>query len=275
MGRPVGGHTGTQGAVERHGGGPHQVGAHVVILWIGQRRRPLFDQGAQQAFGKAVLHLGLDRIGGVLLQGVHEGIDHAVGDLARRQRIGGHRIQNGEARLHERREEEELVLGRRFGDDGAVVHLGAGGCQGQHGSQRYRIADLAAIGLQNFPGIAFITCRGGNELAAVDHRATTHGQDIVDAFGLHHGDRLHQGLEMGVGLDATKLLITAAGQCGMHLIQNAILLDAATTIGDEHLGISRDLFGQLSDLPLAEMNAGRIEIGKVVHRMPLSSLRCR
>lgn len=94
MGGPVLRHAGADEAVERQGRRPHQVGAHGVVLGVAQGLGAFLDQGQQQAFGKAVLHLGVGRVGDVLLDHMHEGIDDAIGDLARRQGVGLGRVED-------------------------------------------------------------------------------------------------------------------------------------------------------------------------------------
>ncbi len=54
----------------------------------GEQARAHLDQRVQDAFGKAVLHRGVDGVGQVLLHRVHEGIDHTVGQLLGRQGVG-------------------------------------------------------------------------------------------------------------------------------------------------------------------------------------------
>ncbi len=155
---------------------------------------------------------------------MHEGVDHAIGDLARRQRIGHHRIQHGEARLHQRREEVLLVAAAFTGDHRAAVGFGAGGRQRQHAAHRHRVGDVAADGLQDMPGVAVggITGGGGDELGAVNHRPAADRQQEIDVFRLHHLDRFHQRFVGWVRLDAGELPHVAAGQRAIHLIQHAV-----------------------------------------------------
>ncbi len=78
VGRPVLRYTGPDQAVQRQSGAPHDVGAHLVVFRFHQRLGALFQQSQQQTFGEAILHLGVDRIGEVLLQDVDEGIHHPL-----------------------------------------------------------------------------------------------------------------------------------------------------------------------------------------------------
>lgn len=48
----------------------------------------ILDQGQENAFGETVLDFAVYRVGHVLLDGMDEGVNHAVRDLARRQGIG-------------------------------------------------------------------------------------------------------------------------------------------------------------------------------------------
>jgi hypothetical protein len=88
MGCPVLRHASADQAVQRLGRRPHNIGANVVVFRLFQRFRAIFDQGQQNAFGEAVLNFAVNRVGDVLLNGMDEGVNHAVGDLARRQGVG-------------------------------------------------------------------------------------------------------------------------------------------------------------------------------------------
>lgn len=66
----------------------------------------MLDQGQQQTFSQAILHVGADALGEVLLHHVREGVGDPVGQLALRQRGGLGRVQYREHReqraVHER-----------------------------------------------------------------------------------------------------------------------------------------------------------------------------
>jgi len=96
-GGPVLRHAQADQGVQRHGGRPHNVGAHCIVLGPLKRSWTIFNQRQQQTFGKAVLHLGADRIGQVLFDRMDKGIDYAVADLTRRQRIRRFWVQYGKA----------------------------------------------------------------------------------------------------------------------------------------------------------------------------------
>mmetsp|Transcript_5519 Transcript_5519/g.13308 ORF Transcript_5519/g.13308 Transcript_5519/m.13308 type:complete len:408 (+) Transcript_5519:1230-2453(+) len=264
VGAPVLRHAGAEVAVERHGRRPHHIGAGVVVARVGQQLGAFLDQGQQQALGHAVLHLGIGRIGQVLLDGVDKGVDHAVAGLALRQAEQGARVQYREAREDLFRREEELVAGLAPADDGARVHLRAGRGQGQHHAQRHRGLDLALAG-QQFPGVALVVQAGSNEFAAVGHRAAADGEHEVDAMLAPGGDGPHQRGVVGVGLDAAKLDGQAIAQGLAHLFHHAVAQHAAAAIGHQHPAAGRHLFRERCDLALAKQHAGRdIEI-EVVH----------
>ncbi len=268
VGGPVLRYTGSDQAVQRQGGTPHDVGAHLVVFRFHQRLGALFQQGQQQALGEAILHLGVDRVGEVLLQDVHEGIHHPVGHLTGRQGVGEHGVEHGKARHHEGREEVHLVAAAAPGHHGTHVHLGTGGRQGQHGAERDGGAHFVAHCLEDVPGIPGRIIMGsrGDELGAVQHGAAADGQQEVDPLGAGQLDRPHQGLVGGVGLDAAEFKQGHAGQFAADLGQQAAAHHAAATVGDEDAGVARQLFTQLGDLALAEQDLGRGMQGEVVHR---------
>ena len=269
--RPVLRHAGADQAVERLRRAPHHVGADVVVLGLGQRARAFLDQRLQDALGEAVLDAAFGGIGQVLLDRVDEGVDDAVGDLARRQRVGGRRVEHREHRIGEGREEGQLVAGLPAADDGAVVGLGAGGRQRQHDAHLHRVGDLGAAGQQDLPGIRRgLVARGrGDELGPVRDRAAAHGQQEVDALGLDHLDGLHQRLEGGIGLDAGELEHRAAGQRRADLVEHAVLLDAAAAVGDQDARVGGNLLPELGDLALAEEDLGGGVEDEVVHGLRL------
>ena len=108
---PVLRHASADQAVQRLGRGPHNVGAHVIIFRLLQRFRAILDQGQENAFGEAVLNFAVNRVGDVLFDGMDEGVNHAVGDLARRQGIGVDRVEDRELRLNVRRHKRAFVAG--------------------------------------------------------------------------------------------------------------------------------------------------------------------
>ena len=108
---PVLWHASADQAVQRLGRGPHNVGAHVIVFRLLQRFRAILDQGQENAFGEAVLNFAVNRVGDVLFYGMDEGVNHAVGDLARRQGIGVDRIEDRELRLNVGRHKRTFVAG--------------------------------------------------------------------------------------------------------------------------------------------------------------------
>ena len=91
-------HADADDALERAGGGPDEIGAGGVVGGLGDGFRGDFNQCAENALGKTVLHGGVGREGEVLLHDVAKGVADAVGDLARWERESGGGIDHGEAR---------------------------------------------------------------------------------------------------------------------------------------------------------------------------------
>ena len=146
------------------------------------------------------------------------------------------------------------------GDDGAHVHLGTGGRQGQHAAQRNGGGHLAPDGLEDVPGIPgrIVVSGRGDELGAVQHGAAAHCQQEVDLLGAGQFDGAHQGFIGGVGLDAAKFKQGQAGQLAADLVQQAAAHHAATAVGDEDAGVAGDLAAQLGHLALAEQHLGGV-----------------
>src|SRR3990167_5909000 len=107
--------------------------------------------------------------------------------------------------------------------------------------------------------------RRGNELAAVDHRAAADGQDeiAVVAPGLRHGPQ--QGVELRIGFDAGEAADGEARQCLLDLGPDAVLEDAAATVGDQHAAAGGNFLAELGDLAFAEMDLGRIMKTEITH----------
>ncbi|MNZ86244.1 hypothetical protein D3C78_1050610 [compost metagenome] len=114
-------------------------------------------------------------------------------------------------------------------------------------------------------GIRLIVGRCGNKLGAINHGAAADRQQEIDILCAHHFDRFHQRFVGWVRLNAGKLLHVAARQCGINLIQHAVLLHAAATVGDQNACIGRDLLRQAGNLVLTEQDFGWGMENKVLH----------
>ena len=160
-----------------------------------------------------------------------------------------------------------LVAAAFTGDHRAAVGFGTGGRQRQHTAHRHRVGDVAADGLQDMPGVAVggVTGGGGDELGAVNHRTAADRQQEIDVFRLHHLDRFHQRFVGRVRLDAGELPHVAAGQRAVHLIQHAVFLHAAATVGDQDACVRRDLAGHFGNLVFAEQDFGWGMQNEVLH----------
>ena len=94
VGCPILRDSGANQPIQGHGRRPHDVGPCCIVIRLSQHLGPLFNQRQQQAFGKSVLHLGIGRIGQVLLHDMDKRIDDAIGALRCRQSKTLARIQN-------------------------------------------------------------------------------------------------------------------------------------------------------------------------------------
>ena len=265
VGGPVLRHAGPDEAIEGLGGDPHQVGAHIVVLRRGQRPGADLEEGLQQALGVAVLHHAALRIGEVLLDDVHEGIGHAVGDLARRQGEGEGRVEHRELRVEQRAHEGELGLGGLAGHHRGAVHLRAGGRQGQHRAERQCLLDHAAATRRDLPGLTLEARRGSNELGAVDDRTAAHGEQEVELLAAHLGDRFHQRLVAGIGFDAGKLMRHAAAERGPHLREGAVLVGTGTAVEHQHPRRWRHQMGELGQGIGTEDDSGGVVKLEIQH----------
>ena len=267
VGCPVLRHASPDQAVQRLRCGPHHVGANVIVFRLFQRFRAVFDQRQQNAFREAVLNFGINRVGDVLLNGMHKGIDHAVRHLTRRQGVGVNRVQDGEHGLNVFVHKGLLITGGFAGDNGTFVGLRTGGREGQHGAHRDRAFNLAAAGFQNVPwvnAVSVVGCRG-DELGAVQHGTAADGEQEGDLLFAGDFHRVHQRFVRRVWLDAAELTHVQTVQGAVNLIQHAGFFHAAAAIGDENTGVSRDLRAQVSDSVFTKQNAGWGVKVKVIH----------
>ncbi|MNT84363.1 hypothetical protein D3C72_2243670 [compost metagenome] len=107
--------------------------------------------------------------------------------------------------------------------------------------------------------------RCGDELGAIDHRTATDGQQEIDVLCTHDLDRFHQRFVGWVRFNTGELLHVTTRQCGINLIQHAVLLHAAATVGDQNACIGRDLLRQAGNLVLTEQDFGWGMKNKVLH----------
>ena len=267
MGCPVLRYACANQAVQRLSRRPHNVGAHVVVFRIFQRFRAFFNQRQQNAFGETVLNFAVNRIGDVLLNGMHEGINHAVRDLTRRQSVGVNRVKNGKLRLDVRRHKGTLVAGGFTGDDRAFVRLGAGCWQSQNGTHRDGAVNVAAVGLEDFPRVdacIIVRCRSDKFCAVQDGTAADRQQEGHFLFaGNFH--RVHQRFIGRVWLNTAKFQHVQPLQCAQYLVQHAGFFHAAAAVGDQHASVSGDLSAQIFDSAFTEQNTGRGVKIKIKH----------
>ena len=209
-----------------------------------------------------------------MLGDVHEGVDDAVGDLAGGQGVGLGRIEHREARIEPRVGKGQLVVARAARDDRAVVHLGAGGRQGEDAAKGDRALHRRTLG-EDVPRFAGERNRRGDEFGAVDHRTAADGEQEVDVFAARQFDGLHQRLIRRIRLDAAELEERVAGQRGLDLGERTGLDDAAAAVRDQHARAGGNFAREVGNAALAEEDAGRVVEGEVVHRRCLQRAAVR
>ena len=106
-----------------------------------------------------------------------------------------------------------------------------------------------------------------DELGGIDHRATADGEeeDVLWSDLLHNLNGLHAGIEIGVGLDSTKLVDFIAFKSLHDLVVDSILHDGAASVDDKDLLILGNVLGELRNLIFTKNDAGRIGKVKVLH----------
>ena len=133
---PILRHAAADGPVQAVGGAPHEVRPRRVVPRIGLHLGGLFQDRQQDALGEAVLKRRIDVVSEILFEDLHEGVDGAVGELPRRERIGRLRIEDREPREGVLGDEVEFLPRGLPGDDRPAVHFRAGAGQGEDGAQR-------------------------------------------------------------------------------------------------------------------------------------------
>jgi hypothetical protein len=237
----------------------------VVVGCFGQGAGRDFDQGLQQALGKAILRQRLHRVGEVLLHDVHIGIDQAVGHLFTRQGVGLGRVEHRELRKAVRAGKRQLGLRRLARDHAAVVHFRSRGGQREHGAHGQGALHVAATLEQDVPGLAVKAGCGRHELGAVDDRAAADGEQEIDLLGAHLLHGAHQGFVTGIGLDAAKLGHAARSQRSPHLVERARLAGAGAAVQQQHARIRRHQPRQFGHLAGAKDDAGGVVELEIQH----------
>ena len=157
-------------------------------------------------------------------------------------------------------------------DDGPHVHFGAGRRKRHHGAQRqgFGCRDRAESEKQDFfllPPELFGDGRQGDEFGAVHDRAPADRQEEIDLFltGKLHG--FHQRFEFRVRFDAAEFENRSRGfgQLAFDLVEDAVFDDTPTAVGDQNPAVARDQAVELTCLPLAEQDVGRVVISEILH----------
>jgi len=114
----------------------------------------------------------------------------------------------------------------------------------------------------DIPAVAAVERGTGNVLGAVRHRAAADAEDEIDFPPFCEVDRNGQGFQRRVGFDAGEFDHRAPGQRGRHLVVNAIALDRAAAVEQQHPGVGRNQAVQLGEDVGAENDLGRIVIAE-------------
>ena len=155
--------------------------------------------------------------------------------------------------------------------DDPHIHLGTGSRHGQDGGQGCHLADRGA---SRFPGEqivdrAIIFDPSGNGLAGIQSRAAPHSQDEIAAVVEIKFDAFLHAFDPWVWLDTAQFHVgeTGLSELFKDYLVDAVLLDAATTIGQQYLGTAMSLDGCAKniDLSLAEVCCGWNAENKIVH----------
>ena len=227
--------------VECPGGGPHDVGASLVVLWVFDGCACGDDEASHEPFGEVVAGVVVE-VGEVLLHDVAHDVEDAsfhlfVGDG--KSEVG---VEDGEAR-HEAVVEDvtdlEGVVG--VGDDGAGIHFGASAGHGEDASDgRYLLVGVGLVPLQPVlvPEVAFAEggCRDG--FGVVAYAAAAESEDEVDVVAARDADSFAQLLECGVAHHAGVFDdgLASLAEDGSDLVVDAVALDTAAAVVEHDSG---------------------------------------
>ena len=183
---------------------PHDVGARVVVLGLGQHARRLGAHGLHQ---RQVEVVG-DGDGTQIVEEALEQMREHVGDARRRlvlrqreRELGIQKRQLGALRivavagLH-----PQLVVA----DDGVLGGLAARRGDGEHHGDGKHVG-VGALGDEQLPHILLDARAVGDRLGRVDDAAAAHGEDPVDALLLAQRNALAHQADLGIGAHAAQL----------------------------------------------------------------------
>ena len=157
-----------------------------------------------------------------------------------------------------------------MGDDGTVIHLAAGTEHRNDGAEGDKLRWECVLGVLQFPNVLVQFGLRGDDLAAVGHRATAHGEDQVNmVFTRQLRALLYLGIG-GVGHDPRKLhhALARSVQDAHDFIVHAVALDRAAAVG-QHDGfavVPQQTAEILFHAALAEIHLGLVFKNKVVHK---------
>lgn len=162
-----------------HGACSHQLAPRVVILAAGKQNSRISDNAAHYRFidiiGKIVL-----RLAEVRFHSVSESVERFREHLFKLHRHRMCQVEEREIRL--RSEKPALDLLRFIGDYRALVHLRTCSLNRNYRTHRNRFGRKFLLGDRVFLYVLVCFCLCGNDLAAVDNRATVSQHNCAVIF---------------------------------------------------------------------------------------------
>ena len=236
---PVAGLAALEQRVQRPCGGPHDVGARLVVLRVLHRDAARVDKRAHQTLGDIVGRV-VARAGEVLLHDVAHDVEETGHHLVLRHSHGEARVEDGELREDVAAEHfADFETGLVVGDDAAAVHLAAGAHHGQHRAHGHNLAARPAlVDVVFLPRVFLAPGRGADALGIVDGAAAADGQDEVYIVVPHQLATLIEFLHRGVGHHAGVLDNRFSGLFqGRHDgVVHAVLLDGTAAVTQHDSG---------------------------------------
>ena len=261
-----------QKAVDGPGSVPHQVGPGLIVVRGLDGFGAVLDAGAEDGLRQALRQVVVLNGAEIVLEGVGHNVRRARGGLGGGEGIGVGGVQNGHGGVAAGPGEGLLLVGFRVGNDGDIVHLGAGGRHGQHGEDGQGPLRRQLLAGE-VPGVPVVEGPGGHALGAVDNAAASQGQHAVQPLLPAEAHALPHRGDAGIGLHAGELgpLDIVGLQLRDGRVEDAVALDAAPAVDDQHpAGPGGNFRSQLFDLALAEVDHRGNGVGKVFHHALLS-----
>ena len=186
---------------------PHEIGARVVVVWLGERLFGVRHYGFEKSLAHAVEKLGVFGVGEIALHRVHHNVHAAAGGLIRGQRAGERGVHNGKARAGAFVVDTLFEPAVLVGDDAGVARLAARGGDRQHRADGGACL-RRGLAHEEIPDIKFgIGERVADGLRRVDHTAAADGEQKVRAGLLCKSEALAHAAEPGIRLHAAEQLV--------------------------------------------------------------------